>query len=54
MDFYCSAIDIFGSGLGDTFYPSNELDPYIKDKDVSYIIPYSNSHFVFDFQKLQL
>ncbi|XP_023755067.1 uncharacterized protein LOC111903523 isoform X1 [Lactuca sativa] len=27
------AIDIFGSGLGDTFYPSNELDPYIKDKD---------------------
>lgn len=27
------AIDIFGSGLGDTFYPSNELDPYIKNKD---------------------
>lgn len=26
-----SAIDIFGSGLGDTFYPSNELDPYIND-----------------------
>nr|XP_043628316.1 uncharacterized WD repeat-containing protein C17D11.16-like [Erigeron canadensis] len=25
-------IDIFGSGLGDTFYPSNELDPYLKDK----------------------
>ncbi|KVH91394.1 WD40 repeat-containing protein [Cynara cardunculus var. scolymus] len=27
------AIDIFGSGIADTFYPSNELDPYIKDKD---------------------
>ncbi|XP_071730511.1 uncharacterized protein [Rutidosis leptorrhynchoides] len=26
-------IDIFGSGLGDTFYPSNELDPYLKDKN---------------------
>ncbi|XP_071700863.1 uncharacterized protein [Rutidosis leptorrhynchoides] len=27
------AIDIFCSGLGDTFYPSNELDPYLKNKD---------------------
>ncbi|XP_076881961.1 uncharacterized protein LOC143530257 [Bidens hawaiensis] len=27
------AIDIFGSGLGDTYYPSNELDPYLKDKN---------------------
>ncbi|KAI3828575.1 hypothetical protein L1987_02679 [Smallanthus sonchifolius] len=27
------AIDILGSGLGDTYYPSNELDPYLKDKN---------------------
>ncbi|KAI3804586.1 hypothetical protein L1987_26245 [Smallanthus sonchifolius] len=24
-------IDILGKGIGDTFYPSNELDPYLKD-----------------------
>ncbi|KAK1430776.1 hypothetical protein QVD17_13774 [Tagetes erecta] len=24
-------INIFGSGLGDTYYPTNELDPYLKD-----------------------
>jgi periodic tryptophan protein 1 len=26
-------IEIFGSGQGDTYYPSNEADPYLKDKD---------------------
>ena len=30
-----SAIDLFGSGIADTFYPSNALDPYMKNKDVS-------------------
>ncbi|KAK9077795.1 hypothetical protein SSX86_006133 [Deinandra increscens subsp. villosa] len=25
------AIDIFSMGIGNTFYPSNELDPYLKD-----------------------
>ncbi|KAK1417808.1 hypothetical protein QVD17_26942 [Tagetes erecta] len=27
------AINMLGSGLGDTYYPSNELDPYLKDKN---------------------
>ncbi|KAJ0609003.1 putative transcription factor WD40-like family [Helianthus annuus] len=27
------AIDILGMGIGDTFYPSNELDPYLKDSN---------------------
>ncbi|KAJ0716101.1 putative transcription factor WD40-like family [Helianthus annuus] len=27
------AIELFGSGIGDTYYPSNELDPYLKDKN---------------------
>ncbi|KAL8209945.1 hypothetical protein R6Q57_006677 [Mikania cordata] len=31
------AIDILGSGLGDIYYPSNELDPYLKDKNVCII-----------------
>ncbi|KAK9663985.1 hypothetical protein RND81_14G011500 [Saponaria officinalis] len=26
-------IEVFSKGLGDAFYPSNELDPYLKDKD---------------------
>ncbi|KAH9607627.1 hypothetical protein KSS87_014137 [Heliosperma pusillum] len=25
-------IEVFSKGLGDAFYPSNELDPYLKDK----------------------
>ncbi|XP_076936945.1 uncharacterized protein LOC143604307 [Bidens hawaiensis] len=25
------AVDIFGAGIGDTYYPSNALDPYFKD-----------------------
>ncbi|KAJ0769067.1 putative transcription factor WD40-like family [Helianthus annuus] len=27
------AIDILGMGIGETFYPSNELDPYLKDSN---------------------
>ncbi|KAK9164231.1 hypothetical protein Syun_005133 [Stephania yunnanensis] len=26
-------IELFSTGPGDTYYPSNELDPYLKDKD---------------------
>ncbi|CAM8933960.1 hypothetical protein QQ045_014643 [Rhodiola kirilowii] len=26
-------IELFSSGLGDLYYPSNEMDPYLKDKD---------------------
>ncbi|KAM7475266.1 hypothetical protein LguiB_022509 [Lonicera macranthoides] len=26
-------IELFGSGHGDTYYPSNDADPYLKDKD---------------------
>uniref|UniRef100_A0A803N207 Transducin/WD40 repeat-like superfamily protein n=1 Tax=Chenopodium quinoa TaxID=63459 RepID=A0A803N207_CHEQI len=26
-------IDVFSKGLGDAYYPSSELDPYLKDKD---------------------
>uniref|UniRef100_A0A2N9GNI6 Uncharacterized protein n=1 Tax=Fagus sylvatica TaxID=28930 RepID=A0A2N9GNI6_FAGSY len=26
-------IELFSSGLGDIYYPSNDLDPYLKDKD---------------------
>ncbi|KAL9993618.1 putative transcription factor WD40-like family [Helianthus debilis subsp. tardiflorus] len=29
------AIDILGTGIGDTFYPSNELDPHLKDDNDS-------------------
>lgn len=39
VNFWSSAINILGSGLGDTYYPSNELDPYLKDKNVSDIVP---------------
>ncbi|GJX14333.1 uncharacterized WD repeat-containing protein [Tanacetum coccineum] len=28
-----AAVDLFGSGIADTFYPSNALDPYMKNKD---------------------
>ena len=27
-------IELFSSGLGDLYYPSNELDPYLKDAAV--------------------
>lgn len=30
-------IELFSSGRGDLYYPSNELDPYLKDAAVSYI-----------------
>ncbi|XP_077244278.1 putative WD repeat-containing protein C17D11.16 isoform X2 [Tasmannia lanceolata] len=26
-------IELFSTGLGDTYYPSNDMDPYLKDKD---------------------
>lgn len=26
-------VDMFGSGLGNLYYPSNDLDPYLKDND---------------------
>nr|UUJ75346.1 WD40 transcription factor [Juglans regia] len=26
-------IELFSTGLGDVYYPSNDMDPYIKDKD---------------------
>ncbi|KAJ7950367.1 periodic tryptophan protein 1-like [Quillaja saponaria] len=26
-------IELFGTGVGDLYYPSNNLDPYLKDKD---------------------
>ena len=31
-----SGIEIFSKGIGDLYYPSNDLDPYLKDKDVSF------------------
>lgn len=43
-------IEIFGSGLGDTFYPSNELDPYLKDKNVSCINLYSDFYLLLEFE----
>lgn len=37
MDHYddedVDGIDIFSKGLGDAYYPSNEMDPFLKDKD---------------------
>lgn len=30
-------VDIFGSGLGDLYYPSNTMDPYLKKNNVSSI-----------------
>ncbi|CAH2061101.1 unnamed protein product [Thlaspi arvense] len=29
-------IELFSSGLGDLYYPSNEMDPYLKDTDANY------------------
>ncbi|PIA31514.1 hypothetical protein AQUCO_04900073v1 [Aquilegia coerulea] len=26
-------VELFGAGVGDTYYPSNDLDPYLKEKD---------------------
>lgn len=28
-------IELFSKGIGDRYYPSNDVDPYFKDKDVS-------------------
>ncbi|PKI38811.1 hypothetical protein CRG98_040784, partial [Punica granatum] len=27
------AIELFGTGVGNLYYPSNDMDPYLKDKD---------------------
>ena len=31
-------IELFTSGAGDVYYPSNDMDPYLQDKDVSYFL----------------
>ncbi|CAH8274247.1 unnamed protein product [Arabidopsis lyrata] len=31
-----SEIELFSSGQGDLYYPSNEMDPYLKDTDADY------------------
>lgn len=31
-----SVPDCIGGGVGNLYYPSNELDPYLQDNDVSY------------------
>lgn len=31
----CLGIEVFSSGIGDLYYPSNDMDPYLKDKNVS-------------------
>ncbi|GFZ19666.1 transducin/WD40 repeat-like superfamily protein [Actinidia rufa] len=28
-----NGVELFGAGLGDAYYPSNDMDPYLKDKD---------------------
>ncbi|GMY22608.1 periodic tryptophan protein 1 like [Fagus crenata] len=33
MNPICLRIELFSSGLGDIYYRSNDLDPYLKDKD---------------------
>ena len=32
----CPGIDLFSKGVGDLYYASNGMDPYLKDKDVSW------------------
>lgn len=32
-----SGIELFGSGIRDTYYPSNDMDPYLQNKGVSKI-----------------
>ena len=34
-----SGIEIFSSGIGDLFYPSNDMDPYLKNNDVIVLSP---------------
>ena len=31
-----AGVELFGTGHGDAYYPSNDMDPYLKDNDVSY------------------
>jgi len=33
---FCLGIELFSSGVGELYYPSNDMDPYIKDKNVSF------------------
>ena len=35
LSFVNSGIEVFSKGLGDTYYPSNDMDPYLKDNNVS-------------------
>ncbi|RWW15641.1 hypothetical protein BHE74_00016983 [Ensete ventricosum] len=32
--FNFSGIELFSTGLGDVYYPSNDMDPYLQNKDV--------------------
>jgi len=32
-------IEIFSSGMGDLYYPSNDMDPYLKNNDVIVLSP---------------
>ena len=32
----CLGVELFSSGIGDLYYPSNEMDPYINDAKVSF------------------
>jgi len=34
-----SGIEIFSSGMGDLYYPSNDMDPYLKNNDVIVLSP---------------
>lgn len=45
-----SGVELFSSGIGDIYYPSNEMDPYIKDKEVSLnSLIYCFLAFIFNF-----
>jgi len=32
----CLGVELFSSAIGDVYYKSNEMDPYLKDKNVSF------------------
>lgn len=29
-------VELFSTGLGDLYYPSNDMDPYLQNEDVSF------------------